>query len=94
MVWPQSGSAGLGWSALRRPKYPRICKNLLMATNKPLDNLIEKARLIGRHKTKKETITVALEEYIKLQKQRSILKAFGTFDFDPSYDYKVERGRL
>jgi len=26
-------------------------------------------------------------------KQRRILAAFGTFDFDPTYDYKAERRR-
>jgi len=64
-----------------------------MATHKSLDRLIEKARRAGGHKTKKEAVAAALEEYVKLRSQRRILRAFGTFDFDPAYDYKAERGR-
>jgi Arc/MetJ family transcription regulator len=65
-----------------------------MATNLALDdNLIEEARRIGGHKTKKAAVTTALEEYVQRNKQRRILKAFGTFDFDPTYDYKAERRR-
>ena len=63
-----------------------------MATNLALDdNLIEAARRAGRHKTKKEAVSAALEEYIRRRKQLRILDAFGKFDFDPAYDYKVER---
>lgn len=71
-----------------------MCDNLHMATNLALDDrLIEEARRAGGHKTKKEAVTAALDEYVKLRKQRRILEAFGTFDFDPSYDYKSERHR-
>lgn len=65
-----------------------------MATNLALDDrLIEDARKAGGHRTKKEAVTTALEEYIRRHRQRRILGAFGTFDFDPSYDYKAERRR-
>jgi len=65
-----------------------------MATNLALDDrLIEDARKAGGHRTKKEAVTRALEEYIRRHRQRRILDAFGTFDFDPSYDYKAERRR-
>jgi len=65
-----------------------------MATNLALDDrLIEAARRAGGHKTKKEAVTAALGEYVKRRRQLRILGAFGTFDFDPSYDYKAERGR-
>ena len=57
------------------------------------DSLIEAARRAGRHKTKKEAVTTALAEYVKYRKQLRILKAFGTVDFDPTYDYKAERRR-
>ena len=63
-----------------------------MATNLALDDrLIEEALRAGGHKTKKEAVTAALAEYVRLRKQRRILEAFGTFDFDPTYDYKSER---
>jgi hypothetical protein len=63
-----------------------------MATNLALDdNLIEEARRIGDHKTKKEAVTAALDEYIRRRKQLEILDLFGTIDFDPDYDYKKMR---
>ena len=63
-----------------------------MATNLALDdNLIEEARRIGDHKTKKEAVTAALDEYIRRRKQLQILDLFGTIDFDPDYDYKKLR---
>ncbi|MFZ0957698.1 MAG: type II toxin-antitoxin system VapB family antitoxin [Candidatus Sulfotelmatobacter sp.] len=63
-----------------------------MATNLALDDsLIEEARRVGKHKTKKEAVTAALGEYIQRRKQVRIVEAFGTFEFDPGYDYKAER---
>jgi Arc/MetJ family transcription regulator len=63
-----------------------------MATNLAIDdNLIEEARRTGGHRTKKEAVTAALEEYIRRHKQQRILAACGTVDFDPEYDYKAER---
>jgi hypothetical protein len=63
-----------------------------MATNLALDDaLIEEARRVGTHKTKKEAVTAALDEYVRLRKQWKILDLFGTVDFDPNYDYKAAR---
>jgi Arc/MetJ family transcription regulator len=63
-----------------------------MPTNLALDdNLIEEARRIGRHKTKKEAVTTALAEYIAQRKRLEILDSFGTIDFDLKFDYKTER---
>ena len=65
-----------------------------MATNLAIDDqLIEEARRSGGHKTKKEAVTTALQEYIRRQRQQRILADFGTVDFDPAYDYKAERRR-
>ena len=63
-----------------------------MPTNLALDdNLINEARRIGNHATKKEAVTAALDEYIRRRKQLKILDLFGTIDFDPTYDYKKVR---
>ena len=71
-----------------------MCDNPHIATNLALDDdLIEEARRAGRHKTKKDAVTAALAEYVQRRKQLRILKAFGSFDFDPKYDYKAERRR-
>ena len=60
-----------------------------MPTNLALDDrLIEEARRIGGHATKKQAVTAALDEYIRRRKQLEVLKHFGTIDFDPNYDYK------
>ena len=57
------------------------------------DKLIDEARCLGRHKTKREAVRAALNEYIHHQKQLGLIEAFGTFEFDPEYDYKTKRGR-
>jgi len=63
-----------------------------MATNLAIDEgLIEAARQAGKHRTKKEAVTAALDEYIRRRRQLRILDSFGTVDFDPAYDYKAER---
>lgn len=63
-----------------------------MPTNLAIDDrLIEEARRTGRHKTKKEAVTVALQEYIRRRKQLEFLSQFSTIDYDRSYDYKAER---
>jgi Arc/MetJ family transcription regulator len=63
-----------------------------MATNLALDDkLIEAAQKLGGHKTKKAAVTAALDEYIRRHKREQAVQAFGTFDFDPAYDYKAER---
>jgi Arc/MetJ family transcription regulator len=63
-----------------------------VATNLALDDrLIEQARRIGRHKTKKEAVTSALTEYVRRRKRLRVLEMFGTVDYDPRYDYKAER---
>ena len=66
-----------------------------MATNLALDDkLIEEARRIGEHKTKREAVTVALREYIKMRRRLGILKFFGKVDFWPGYDHKkLRRGK-
>lgn len=64
-----------------------------MATNLAIDpELLERALAIGGEKTKKATVTVALEEYIARRAQARILESRGQFDdWDPDYDYKEER---
>ena len=63
-----------------------------MPTNLAIDDrLLETARKVGRHKTKRETVTAALEEYIQRRKQQEILALFGKIDYKPGYDYKSER---
>ena len=63
-----------------------------MATNLAIDDkLIEEARIIGKHATKKGVVTEALQEYIQRRKQVEILDLFHSVDYDPDYDYKEQR---
>ena len=65
-----------------------------MATNLALDDqLLNQAVVIGGLKTKKATVTLALKEFIQRRKVESLIDAFGTVDFDETYDYKAERNR-
>ena len=63
-----------------------------MPTNLAIDDrLLDQARRIGKHKTKKETVNTALEEYVARRKQLEIVSLFGKIDYDPKYDYKRAR---
>jgi Arc/MetJ family transcription regulator len=63
-----------------------------MPTNLALDErLLEEARKVGGHKTKKNTVNEALREYILRRKQKNILSLFGKVEFDTGYDYKQGR---
>jgi hypothetical protein len=65
-----------------------------MATNLAIDDeLLIEAQSIGGHKTKKATVTEALNEYIQKRKQLRIISLFGKVDYDPNYDYKATRSR-
>ncbi len=65
-----------------------------MATNLALDDkLIDKVRRAGGHKTKREAVNAALEEYLRHREQLKILDLFGKIDYDPAYDYKAARRR-
>jgi hypothetical protein len=63
-----------------------------MPTNLAIDDrLIQEAQKLGHHRTKKETVTAALDEYIRRRKQQQIISLFGTIDYDAGYDYKRAR---
>jgi len=63
-----------------------------MPTNLAIDDkLIEQAQKLGRHKTKKDTVNAALEEYIRRRKQVALIRLFGAVEYDAEYDYKRER---
>ncbi len=63
-----------------------------MATNLDLDDkLIDAARELGGHKTKREAVTRALQEYVQWLKQQAIVSEFGKIEYDRKYDYKKQR---
>lgn len=65
-----------------------------MATNLAIDpELLEHAQRVGGERTKKATVTHALEEYIARREQAKIVELFGTLEWDPTFDYKEARRR-
>jgi len=63
-----------------------------MATNLAIDdNLIEEAKTIGHHRTKKGAVTEALQEYIQRKKQLKIISLFNSIEYEQDYDYKQQR---
>ncbi len=71
-----------------------MCKITHMATNLAIDpGLLERALAVGGERTKKDTVTAALREYIARREQAGLLDLLGTVDWDESYDYKAERSR-
>jgi hypothetical protein len=65
-----------------------------MPTNLAIDDrLIDQAKRLGRHRTKKDTVNAALDEYIRRRKQAAMVPLFGTIDYDARYDYKSERAK-
>jgi hypothetical protein len=65
-----------------------------MPTNLAIDDeLLQEAQKLGRHRTKRETVNAALDEYIQRRKQQELIGLFGKIDYESSYDYKQERRR-
>ena len=65
-----------------------------MPTNVALDDsLIEEAVAVGNHRTKKEAITAALQEYVRARKRREIFEWVGKVDYYDDYQPKQLRDR-
>lgn len=63
-----------------------------MPTNLAIDDkLLDEAKEISNHKTKKAVVNEALEEYILRRKQTKIIELFGQIDYEADYDYKEQR---
>ncbi len=63
-----------------------------MATNLAIDDkLLEEARIVGKHTTKKAVVNEALAEYIQRRKQADIIRLFHSIEYDQDYDYKEQR---
>lgn len=65
-----------------------------MPTNLALnDDLVDEAKRLGAHRTKREAVNEALAEYVARRKRRKVLELFGKLEWDSDYDYKAERKR-
>ena len=86
----QRGVCNAMLTALARSR--KMCRLLHMATNLAIDDrLLNEAVRVGGQRTKKATVTQALQEYVQRRKQAQILDLFGKVDFDPKYSYKQQR---
>lgn len=84
----------IGRPSVRIALHTVACNVSHMATNLAIDDgLLEEARKIGGQKTKRATVTEALQEYIQRRKQQQIVELFGKMEWDPKYDYKKQRRR-
>ena len=57
------------------------------------DELVNEAKRLGKHRSKKDAVNEALAEYVARRKRRAVLDMFGTIEWDGDYDYKTERDR-
>ncbi len=65
-----------------------------MATNLAIDDgLLNEALKTSGLKTKKDTVNLALKEFVDRRKQLEIINLFGKMDPDSDYDYKQGRIR-
>lgn len=65
-----------------------------MATNLAIDEeLLNKALVVSGLKTKRDTVNLALKEFINHRKQLEIIDLFGKMEPDSDYDYKKGRSR-
>jgi Arc/MetJ family transcription regulator len=55
------------------------------------DKLLEMAKKISKHKTKRAVVNEALQEYIHRRKQYQVTKMFGTVEYEKDYNYKKQR---
>ena len=55
--------------------------------------LLNDAQKISGLKTKRDTVNLALEEFIQKRKAADIVTLFGKIDYDEDYDYKKARRR-
>lgn len=63
-----------------------------MATNLAIDpELLNHALAVSGVRTKKEAVTIALQEFIARRERAKIVESFSTLDWDDSYDYKADR---
>jgi len=65
-----------------------------MATNLAINtDLLEAALKKGGLKTKRETVNLALKEFIQKRECAEIIELFGKVSYDNDYDYKQGRQR-
>jgi Arc/MetJ family transcription regulator len=63
-----------------------------MATNLKIEeSLLNEALRVGGLRTKRDTVNLALKEFVDRRRQLEALKLEGQIEFDPGYDYREQR---
>jgi len=63
-----------------------------MSANLAIDDaLLQQALKVGGHRTKKDTVTEALQEYIQRRLQLQLLELAGSIEYEEGFDYKAQR---
>jgi Arc/MetJ family transcription regulator len=71
-----------------------MCDTLHMATNLAIDpQLLDEAVAVSGAGSKKQAVTLALQEFIAKRKQRRLLDLFGTLEWNAEFEYKRSRSR-
>jgi Arc/MetJ family transcription regulator len=66
-----------------------------MATNLAInDDLLTSAYNISGLKTKKETVNLALEEFIQRRRRKEAMEMFGKIDFNNDWNPRKARGKI
>jgi len=66
-----------------------------MATNLAIsDELLTSAFKISGLKTKRETVNLALEEFVQKRKRKEAMELFGKIEFSRDWNPKKARGKL
>lgn len=65
-----------------------------MPTNLAVDgDLLNEAKEVGGHRTKKAAVNAALREYVQRRRQTKIIALFGTIEVDLVRDHEKRRRR-
>ena len=63
-----------------------------MPTNLAIDDkLLDTALQLGGYKTKKDTVNIALKEFIQRRKMEDVISLFGKIEYENDYNYKKMR---
>jgi Arc/MetJ family transcription regulator len=74
--------------------HKKCVKYLLEGIKMAIDQkLLDSALTVGGLKTKKETVNLALKEFIQRRKQMDVTKLAGTIDFDENWNPRKMRGK-
>jgi|GEM_PF-1896002 len=69
-----------------------LCEDSHTATNIELNEaLVKKAMRLGKLKSTKDAVNLALGEFVQRHEQMKVLSHFRTVEFDDDYDYKSQR---